>query len=40
LSSPRLIARIVSPWSLNSWCTCSIVEGNSLEQYGQPLSQK
>ena len=39
-SSPRLIAKTASPWSLKSRWTCSIVEGNSLAQYGQPLSQK
>jgi hypothetical protein len=38
--SSMLMGRTTSPASLKSWCTFSMVEGNSLVQYGHHVAQK
>jgi hypothetical protein len=38
--SSMLMASTTRPRALYSWCTCSMVEGNSLVQYGHQVAQK
>ena len=39
-ASSTLIASTANPRAPYSWCTCSMVEGNSLAQYGHQVAQK